>query len=135
MAKRVFEINGNAFDSLDGFYDEVGRNVLNDGRWGRNLDAFNDVLRGGFGTPDEGFVLRWLNSEHSRSALGYPATIRYLEEKLGRCHPANVNYVRADLECARRGEGPTLFEILIEIIRTHGPGAEEEDDGVELELL
>jgi hypothetical protein len=28
MAKRVFEINGSAFDNLQGFYDELGRNVL-----------------------------------------------------------------------------------------------------------
>jgi hypothetical protein len=42
--------------------------------------------------------------------------------------------VRADLESALRGEGKTLFQILIEIIRTRGPGGEEEQDGVELEL-
>ena len=94
----------------------------------------DDVLRGGFGTPDGGFVLRWLNSDRSRSTLAYPATLRYLEGKVRRCHPSNVGYVRADLESARRGEGQTLFDILVEIIRTHGPGGEEADDGVELEL-
>jgi len=134
MAKRVFEINGHDFDTLEGFYDEIGRKVLDDSSWGRNLDAFNDVLRGGFGTPEEGFVLRWLNSDRSQSALGFPATTRYLEEKVRRCHPSNVDDVRADLESALRGEGQTLFQILVEIIRTHGPGGEEEDDGVELEL-
>jgi RNAse (barnase) inhibitor barstar len=132
-SKRVFEINGNAFDDLAGFFDEIQRNLLG-APWGRNLDAFNDVLRGGFGTPDEGFVLRWLNSDRSRSVLGYPATIRYLEDKIRRCHPSNVSYVRADLESAHRGEGPTLFDILVEIIRTHGPGGDEADDGVVLEL-
>jgi RNAse (barnase) inhibitor barstar len=135
MTKSVFEINGSAFETLDGFFDEIGTNVLHGADWGRNLDAFNDVLRGGFGTPDEGFVLRWLHSERSRKALGYPATVRYLEEKVRRCHPANVDSVRADLESARRGEGQTLFEILVEIIRAHGPEGEKEDDGVELELL
>ena len=109
MTKRVFEINGHDFDTFEGFYDEIGRKVLDDTSWGRNLDAFNDVLRGGFGTPDDGFVLRWLNSDRSRDVLGYPATIRYLEEKVRRCHPANVDYVRADLESAHRGEGQTLF--------------------------
>ncbi|MGO9833444.1 MAG: barstar family protein [Polyangiaceae bacterium] len=58
MAKRVFEINGHDFDTIEGFYDEIGRKVFDDTSWGRNLDAFNDVLRGGFGTPEEGFVLR-----------------------------------------------------------------------------
>lgn len=133
MSKHVFEINRNAFDDLEGFFDEIQRGLLT-APWGRNLDAFNDVLRGGFGTPDEGFVLRWLSSERSRTALGYPATIRYLEGKIGRCHPSNVDYVRADLESAHRGEGQTLFEILVGIIRTHGPGGDEADDGVDLEL-
>ena len=128
MSKRVFEINGNAFDDLEGFYDEIQRSLLT-APWGRNLDAFNDVLRGGFGTPDEGFVLRWLNSDRSRSALGYPATIRELEGRIGRC-----GFVPADLESARRGVGQTLFDILVEIIRTHGPGGEEAYDGVDLEL-
>jgi RNAse (barnase) inhibitor barstar len=135
MAKRVLEIDGNAFDTLEGFFDEVGRKLLADGDWGRNLDAFNDVLRGGFGTPDGGFVLRWVHSERSRAALRFPETIRYLEQKLHRCHPSNIDRVRVDLESARRGEGQTLFEIIVEIIQKHCPGGEEEEDGVELNLL
>jgi RNAse (barnase) inhibitor barstar len=134
MAKRVIEIDGNAFDTLEGFYDEVGRAILDDRGWARNLDAFSDILRGGFGTPDEGFVLRWLNSPRSERMLGYPATIEYLEEKILRCHPSNVVSVQADLESAHRGEGQTLFQILVDIIRTHAPGGEEQEDGVELEL-
>lgn len=133
MSKRVFEIDGNAFDDLEGFFDEIERSLLT-APWGRNLDAFNDVLRGGFGTPDGGFILRWLHSDRSRSVLGYPATIRYLEEGVRSCHPSNVDYVRAELEATRRGERQVLFEILVAIIRIHGPGGEEASDGVELEL-
>jgi RNAse (barnase) inhibitor barstar len=132
-SKPVFEIDGRTFDSLEGFYDEVGKNLLT-APWGRNLDAFNDVLRGGFGTPDGGFVLRWLNSADSRVALGYPATMKHLEQKLSRCHPDNVTYVAAELDAARRGEGQTIFDVLVEIIRVHGPGGDEQEDGVELEL-
>jgi hypothetical protein len=80
------------------------------------------------------FTLAIQDSDRSRSALGYPATIRYLEGKIRRCHPENVGPVRADLESAQRGESQTLFDILVEIIRTHGPGGEEADDGVDLEL-
>jgi RNAse (barnase) inhibitor barstar len=134
MPKRILEIDGNRFETLDGFYEEVGRELLGATSWGRNLDAFNDVLRGGFGTPDEGFVFRWLNADRSRSALGFPETIRYLEKKVHRCHPSNVEGVRADLESARRGEGETLFEILVLIIRDHGAGGAQQDDGVDLEL-
>jgi len=34
----------------------------------------------------------------------------------------------------QRGEGPTVADIITDIIRIHGPGGAEEDDGVELEL-
>lgn len=42
---------------------------------GPKLDAFNDILRGGFGTPEGGFVLRWARSEISRKNLSYPETV------------------------------------------------------------
>lgn len=129
----MFEIDGASFDSLEGFFDEVGK-CLGTSPWGRNLDAFNDILRGGFGTPEGGFVLRWVSSERSRVALGYDATVKYLERKLQRCHPDNVAHVADELDAARRGEGPTLFDILLEIIRDHGTGGSEQEDGVELEL-
>lgn len=129
----MFQIDGRNFDSLEGFYDAVGKS-LGTSPWGRNIDAFNDILRGCFGIPERGFVLRWANSEISRVALGYEATVRYLERKLQRCHRDNVAYVAEELEAARRGEGQTLFEILLEIIRDHGAGGREHEDGVELEL-
>jgi hypothetical protein len=44
------------------------------------VDAFNDILRGGFGTPDEGFVVVWENSDQSRQVLGYQATLDLLRE-------------------------------------------------------
>jgi hypothetical protein len=44
------------FSDFDGFAREFSR------------------LLDGFGTPDNGWVLRWLNAELSRSALGYEAT-------------------------------------------------------------
>ena len=133
VPKPVFEIDGRNFHSLEGFFDEFGK-VVGTAPWGRNFDAFNDVLRGGFGSPNGGFVLRWLHSAHSRAALGYDATIRYLEHKLQRCHPDNVTLVGTELEAARRREGQTIFDIVVEIIRCHGPGGDEAEDGVELEL-
>jgi RNAse (barnase) inhibitor barstar len=133
MSKPVFEIDGRNFDTFAGFVGEVTKSLSLDS-WGQNLDAFNDILRGGFGTPQGGFVLRWINSERSRVALGYDATVKYLEQKLQRCHPDSVAYVSAELDAARSGEGQTLFDIVLEIIRVHGAGGEEQGDGIELEL-
>lgn len=134
MPSVVLEIDGQAFDDLEGFWDEVSRKLIPGASWGRNLDAFNDILRGGFGTPKGGFVLRWLRSARSRECLGYPETVRYLETKVLRCHPENVPYVKEELAAARRGEGTTVFDILVEIIRCHGDGGDEAEDAVELEL-
>ena len=135
MEKPVLAVDGANFDTLDAFYDEVERSLIPGSPWGRNPDAFNDILRGGFGTPEGGFVLRWVNSARSRACLGFPETVRYLEAKVRRCHPSNVPSVEADLDAARRGEGETLFDILVGIIRVHGVGGDESDDGVELELV
>jgi RNAse (barnase) inhibitor barstar len=133
-SRPVLEIDGSRFDDLDGFWDEVSRQLIPGADWGRNLDAFNDILRGGFGTPEGGFVLRWTNSEISRAALGHEETVRWLERKVAERSPGNVPAVRSDLEAARAGRGPALFDILVEIIHTHGTGGDEADDAVELQL-
>ena len=134
MPKPVIELDGERTSSLEAFYDEVEAKLIPKATWGRNLDAFNDILRGGFGTPEGGFVLRWTRSVQARQQLGYPATVEYLERKVKRCHPTAVAAVQADLEAARRGEGPTLFDVLVDIVRRHGRGGDEARDGVELEL-
>ncbi len=130
----VYEIDGTRFSTLEEFFADFSRVVTPLCPSLSNLDAFNDVLRGGFGTPDEGFTLRWRHHEVSRQRLGYPETVRQLELRLARCHPANRAYVSRDLEQARASQGSTVFEWLIEIIREHGPGGQEEEDGVELLL-
>jgi RNAse (barnase) inhibitor barstar len=51
-----FIIDGSHFSTMKGFYDEVERVFTFGLNWkiGRNLDAFNDILRGGFGRHDLG---------------------------------------------------------------------------------
>jgi RNAse (barnase) inhibitor barstar len=129
-----FEIDGARFHDLPGFFDEVIARLIPGSLWGRNLDAFNDILRGGFGTPDEGFVLVWRNSSLSTERLGFDETIHVLRKRLTTCHPANVPFVEAQLAAAERGEGQTIFDELVEIIRNHGPGGQEADSNVLLEL-
>ena len=54
----VYEIDGAHFSTLEEFYDEFAHVVLSPGLPSgfdpclTNLDAFNDVLSGGCGTPD-----------------------------------------------------------------------------------
>jgi Barstar (barnase inhibitor) len=130
----VLVIDGANFSDFDGFAREFSR-LLCDYTWRGNLDAFNDLLRGGFGTPEHGWVLRWLNSESSRAALGYEETTLRLEGLLLTCHPSQRSIIQARISRARRGEGPTLFDEIVDIIRVHGPGGNESEDGVLLELI
>jgi len=134
VAKPVYEIDGRDFATLQDFCGVVSRVLIPGAEWGHNLDAFNDILRGGFGTPEGGFVLRWVNSAVSRERLGYPETVRQLERRLTRCHPLNRQSVGEDLERARQGLGPTVFDWLVEIIEVHGADGREQEDGVELVL-
>ena len=131
---KEYVLDGTKITSLEAFYDVISEVLIPDAAWGRNLDAFDDILRGGFGTPVEGFVLRWAHADASRARLGYAETIRQLEKRLERCHPSNRAHVRSALEKAKRCDGPTVFDWLTEIIRDHDVGGEQAHDGVRLVL-
>jgi RNAse (barnase) inhibitor barstar len=133
--RATYVIDGARFSRLEEFYDEISRVLIPDAYWGRNLDAFNDILRGGFGTPEGGFILRWKNSRLSRRRLGYRETVRQLELRLEHCHPSSRERFRRDLDRARQEQGPTVFDWLVEIIEDHGIGGEQAEDGVELQLM
>ena len=130
----TYEIDGSRFSTLEGFFDEVSSVLIPGSDWGHNLDAFNDILRGGFGTPDGGFTLVWKNHLASRERLGYAETVRHLELRLRRCHPSNRDFVAEDLALAKDGRGSTVFDWLLEIIRDHGDGGSQQEDGVTLVL-
>ena len=129
----VLVVDGSRFSDFEGFADEFSR-LLGNYTWHGNLDAFNDILRGGFGTPEKGWILQWRNSDMSRAALGYEATLRRLEQILVTCHPSNRSNIKHRIRSAQQGEGPTLLDEIIEIIRDHGTGGEESGDGIVLEL-
>jgi RNAse (barnase) inhibitor barstar len=132
--KPIYEIDGARFSTLEEFYDEIGRVLIPGAEWGHNLNAFNDILRGGFGTPDGGFVLKWKNSALSRERLSYPETARQLDLRLKTCHPANRASVAEWLDEAAQGKGTTVFDWLIEIINVHTAIGAEAEDSVELVL-
>lgn len=72
--RREIVIDGDKFSTADGFYEEMARLLTKDVNFvpGKNLDALNDLLRGGFGVHAYGepLTLRWLHSEKSRQELG-----------------------------------------------------------------
>lgn len=117
------EIDGEMFSNLNDFYDEVERCLTSGLDWkiGRNLDAFNDVLKGGFGMYDydEEIELIWKNSDRSKIKLGYKETVKYLQDKLGKSHPTAKREIKEELKLAKNKIGKTLFEIIVEIIKEH----------------
>ena len=130
----TYHIDGERFSTLEEFYEEISRALIPNVGWGHNLDAFNDILRGGFGTPDDGFILIWENSEVSKRRLGYPETVRILERRLERCHPTARSSVNHQLRNAENNTGATVFDWLVAIIRVHGGSGEEAEDNVILQL-
>lgn len=125
-----YTIEGARFTTLEGFFAEISRVVIPGASWGHNLDAFNDILHGGFGTPEEGFELVWVDHALSRERLGYGETVRQLAKRLEHCHASNRERVADQLAAAKASAGPTVFDWLVEIIRRHGPGGEDAKDGV-----
>lgn len=119
MQKPIRYFDGKIFSTLEEFYDHVSEVLIPGASWGRNLDAFNDILCAGFGGPEEGFDLVWRNSTLSKQRLGYEETVRQLEERAAKCCPSNLSAIEAAIAQAKRSEGPTVFDWLVEIIREH----------------
>ncbi|MCO6512747.1 MAG: barstar family protein [Aridibacter famidurans] len=110
------EIDGDNFGSLEEFWDEISEKLIPGVSWGRNLDAFWDILSGGFGTPNE-FELIWKNSELSEERLGFEETVRQLEIRRRQCHPTAIEGTDFRLGLARAGKGFTVFDSLVDIVR------------------
>jgi RNAse (barnase) inhibitor barstar len=73
MERKTFILDGNNFSNLEEFYSEVEKVLTKDFKgFGRNLDAFNDVLCGGFGSfeYEEPITIIWLNTNKSKKELG-----------------------------------------------------------------
>jgi RNAse (barnase) inhibitor barstar len=133
---KEFVIDGTKISSIQGFMNAFGNSLTPETKWAlaTNLDAFNDILSGGFGTPDEGFILRWRHSELSRKLLGHKQTAATQRGRMRTCHPDNLESVRKEWLAAKAGLGPTDFDMLVELIRAHGPGGDYPDDNVHLIL-
>ena len=116
-------LEGAKITNLEEFYNEIEKKLTKDLGWsiGRNLDAFNDVLRGGFGVHEygESIALVWLDVTKSQAYLGHQERADYLQKRLDAGYPFNRESLREQLELAQQGKGPTIFELILEIIKEH----------------
>ncbi|MFF3780890.1 barstar family protein [Streptomyces sp. NPDC001933] len=114
----TYVIEGSRVTGLEQFWKVIGEAVNGPGGYfGRNLDALADCLGGGMGTPDDGdFVFEWRDHALSARALGHEETARHLRRRLERVHPTNRPATRRRLDEALAGRGPTLFDLIVEIL-------------------
>ncbi len=80
---KEFILDGKNMTSVENFYQEVQRVLCPSfRRMGRNLHAFRDVLRGGFGAFDEGETIHlWIiHKKHMKKHLQEGFVIRILRE-------------------------------------------------------
>ncbi|WP_055045568.1 barstar family protein [Devosia sp. A16] len=116
-------LDGAAITDIPSFYDEVNRVFMagEDWRLGPSPDALDDLLHGSFGALHgiDRVVLIWTDIEQSRLALGVEATRRHYLAKLAQPTRFDVDRIAADLAALERGDGPTYFDIILEIIAGH----------------
>ena len=83
---KIFLLDGNRFSDMEGFYDEIDRLLTKNLQWktGHNLNAFDDLLRGGFGVHEyvEPITIRWMNYDKSKKELGAETVLMLLETML-----------------------------------------------------
>ncbi|WP_194295705.1 ribonuclease inhibitor [Chryseobacterium indologenes] len=115
-------IHGGHFSSLGGFYEEVSKVLMKGTDWNvGTLDGFDDILYGGFGVFEnhEEIEILWKESEKSKQELGFSATREFYENKIKQGKPFNIKLIQQKLDDLISGKGPTLFDILVEIIESH----------------
>ncbi len=67
----IYELDGRDFSNLQEFLAALGEAINGPGGYfGRNLDALEDCISGGFGAPETGWTLIWKDFRLSRERLG-----------------------------------------------------------------
>jgi RNAse (barnase) inhibitor barstar len=121
--KTSIHIEGKDIHDIPSFYCEINRVLMSNEVWqiGNSLDAFNDLLYGGFGVLDPTMEtdIVWKDIEFSRKALGYEETKLFYLQKLVPGSPYNISYHQEKLKELESGKGQTFFDIVLEIIADH----------------
>lgn len=119
----VLQIEGAAIDDIASLYTEINRVFMAGEAWqlGPSLDALDDLLHGGYGAlaGHAQATLIWRDIAHSRAALGVEATCQWLQAKLDAPGSFNARAIARRLQAVRQGEGPTYFEIVMQIFDSH----------------
>jgi len=122
MVKQI-EIQGSAVNDIASFYEEINRVFMEGEDWtiGQNLDAFNDLLVGGYGALQgaQSVDLVWYDMDHSQQALGHQTTRAYYLDKLRPGSPYNKKLFEEKLAALESGRGETYFDTILAILSEH----------------
>ncbi|GAB4027456.1 barstar family protein [Spirosoma koreense] len=122
MIKQI-EINGNAINDIASFYEEINRVFMGGESWliSQSLDAFNDLLYGGYGILQgaQSVEIVWRHIAHSRDTLGYQTTRSYYLDKLRPGSPYDKKLFEEKLSALENGVGETYFDSIMAIIAEH----------------
>jgi RNAse (barnase) inhibitor barstar len=122
-------LKSESFSTLAGFYDEIGRLLLPNDFWGKNLDALNDILAGGFNIPESPFELIWDNVSKAKQDLGFEETENWYKRKLEK-QPENQVYLLSRINEMRDRSGETLYDMVFEILAENSRSHEVNGDSV-----
>jgi RNAse (barnase) inhibitor barstar len=116
-------LEGTNIHDISSFYKEINRVFMQNEDWdlGESLDAFNDLLYGGFGILKglPNIKLVWNDSKKCSHALGYDTTKAYYLRKLEPGSTFDRAYHEQKLAELETGNGRTYFEIILDIISEH----------------
>ncbi|MBD1426038.1 barstar family protein [Sphingobacterium arenae] len=116
-------LEGATITDITSFYRQVNAQLMQDEDWqlGENLDAFDDLLYGGYSKWKDYDQLEiiWTDIAVSERGLGRETTKTYYESKLGENSPYNQDLAREKIKRLEAGKGQTYFDILMEIIESH----------------
>ena len=119
----TYVIEGSRVTDIPSFYAELDRLVMSEEDWtlGASLDALDDLLYGGIGAlvGDDAVVFEWVDSEHSRAALGVETTAAWLRAKVDRPDVFAAAPLREQLAALQNGTGRTYFELILEVFAGH----------------
>ncbi|AIY01522.1 hypothetical protein ART_1923 [Arthrobacter sp. PAMC 25486] len=120
---KQYRIDGAEVHGISDLYEQFNRELMAEEDWrlGSSLDGFNDILYRVDGEIREGdpatFV--WIDHAHSRDALGFDETQRWLHNKLSQPNSFNQQRIHSDLDDLQNGRGKTYFELILEIFADH----------------
>lgn len=122
MSKQII-IDGNQIYDIKSLYEEINLKFMQGEDWqlGESLDAFDDLLYGGFGAikGDEPINLVWKNFENNREVLGFDLTLNFYENKLKQPQIFNKKIIEEKIQKLKNTGRDTYFDIILEIIASH----------------